>query len=148
VAPGLRGDDSRVLRVHSTRPFSAAMADLLLDVQTASSQQRYQVSLVTGMASQPVAPETAQADSSPRAAASDAEPATSAGSLDVQRGDTMFALARRHTVEGVSVYQWMLAVQRANPQAFIHDNINLVRAGVRLSLPDRAAMLSISDREA
>ena len=52
-----------------------------------------------------------------------------AGAIAVRRGDTMFAIGRRHAVDGVSIYQLMMALQRANPQAFIHDNVNLVRAG-------------------
>src|SRR5690606_9111000 len=63
-------------------------------------------------------------------------------------GDTMFAIGRRHAVDGVSIYQLMLALQRANPQAFIHDNVNLVRAGASLAVPDINDMLSISDAEA
>src|SRR3546814_184838 len=60
----------------------------------------------------------------------------------------MFAIAQRHAVPGVTIYQMMIALQRANPQAFIHENINLVKAGASLSMPGHDALTAISDREA
>src|SRR5690554_6305261 len=47
VEPGMR-PEGRTLRVRSDLPFSGPLADLLLDVRTASGMQRYQVTLVTG----------------------------------------------------------------------------------------------------
>jgi len=152
VRPGAR----RVLRISSSQAFSGSLADLLLDVHTATGDQRYQVSLVAPgpLRTQP------PASGSPAAAPSGAAPALGAagaptsvrripaGSIRVRQGDTMFAIARRHAVDGVSVYQLMMALQRANPQAFIRHNINLVRAGASLGVPDVADMLSISDAEA
>ncbi|HWL29891.1 MAG TPA: hypothetical protein VNQ97_13380, partial [Burkholderiaceae bacterium] len=38
---------SKVIQLRSTEPFDKPVADLLLDVRTASGQQRYQVSLLT-----------------------------------------------------------------------------------------------------
>src|SRR5690606_24011105 len=69
-------------------------------------------------------------------------------SIRVKRGDTMFAIAQRHAVPGVTVYQMMIALQRANPQAFIHENINLVKSGANLTIPEHAALTAISVREA
>src|SRR5690606_9311817 len=69
-------------------------------------------------------------------------------SIRVKRGDTLFAISRRNAVQGVTVYQMMVALQRANPKAFIHDNMNLVRAGATLHMPDRAALIAVSDAEA
>src|SRR3546814_10894163 len=68
--------------------------------------------------------------------------------IRVRPGDTMFAIARRNAVPGVSVYQMMIALQRANPQAFIRHNLNLVKAGAVLAVPDKAALTAVSDREA
>src|SRR3546814_13884821 len=68
--------------------------------------------------------------------------------IHVKRGDTMFAIAQRHAVPGVTIYQMMIALQRANPSAFIHENINLVKAGGSLSMPGHDALTAISYREA
>lgn len=157
VAPEAQGSTRRVLRIRSSQAFSGALADLLLDVQTATGAQRYQVSIVAPgpvRAQAPAAqPQTAPASSSPAASAVGAPAAPTsrripAGAIRVRPGDTMFAIARRHAVDGVSLYQLMMALQRANPQAFIQHNINLVRSGAALAVPDVDDMLSISDAEA
>lgn len=155
IAPGVGGAFDRVLRVHSPQAFSGTLADVLLDVKTATGSQRYQVSLVgpgpaasrggvaaSGGAGSPSG--TTAVGRGPSAAA----PRRATAHIRVRRGDTMLALAGRHAVSGVSVYQLMLALQRANPQAFIDQNINLVRAGASLAVPSVADMLSISDAEA
>ncbi|MDN5841843.1 MAG: hypothetical protein L0H54_00120 [Alcaligenaceae bacterium] len=149
VEPGMQ-PAARVLRVQSTEAFTGGLADLLLDVQTASGRQRYQVTLITGAGrAAPVEP----ASSSATTPAGQSAVGTSAQhavqpSIAVRHGDTMFAVARRHAVEGVTVYQMMMALQRANPQAFIEHNVNLVRAGARLVVPDMDELLALSDREA
>ncbi len=141
-APG-----TKVVELRSSQPFDKAVADVLLDVRTASGQQRYQVSLLTqggtGMAAAQRSAELRGAGSAASASALAAQRA-----ISVKRGDTMFAIARRHAVQGVTVYQMMIALQKANPQAFIHENINLVKAGATLQMPDMAALTAISDREA
>lgn len=157
VGPDVRPGGRRILRVGSSQAFSGNLADLLLDVRTATGEQRYQVSLVApGPARNAAATGAAQPavqSGSPATAVGAAAPHTSTrrvpvGTIAVRRGDTMFAISRRHAVDGVSIYQLMMALQRANPQAFIHDNVNLVRAGATLTVPDINDMLSISDAEA
>jgi pilus assembly protein FimV len=71
-----------------------------------------------------------------------------AGSVDVKRGDTLGNIARAVRPEGVSLEQAMIAIYRANPSAFIANNINLVREGARLNLPDAAAMAAVDGGEA
>lgn len=135
-APG-----SKVIRLRSSQPFNKPVADVLLDIHTASGRQRYQVSLLTRT--------DAGIDLAAVASPEGAAPGSTTGaSIRVKAGDTMFAIARRHAVRGVSDYQMMMALFRANPQAFIHDNVNLVKAGSLLVMPDMAALTAISDREA
>ncbi|WP_178372240.1 type IV pilus assembly protein FimV [Pollutimonas bauzanensis] len=148
-APG-----SKIIQVRSDQPFDKPVADLLLDVRTASGQQRYQVSLLTHASQDAIR----SAGASPQGAAAGASAAAmgnpasgghaSAAAIRVKRGDNMFRIARRHAVPGVTIYQMMIALQRANPQAFIEDNVNLVKAGATLSMPDMAGLTAISDREA
>ena len=150
VEPGVR-PEGRMLRVSSNQPLSGPLADLLLDVRTASGMQRYQVSLVTGArapAAPPAAPTAGQAGAATAGAAHTSGSRVPQGAIRVRRGDTLFAIARRHAVEGVTVYQMMMALQRANPQAFIQQNVNLVKAGAQLTVPGMDELLAISDREA
>jgi pilus assembly protein FimV len=158
VAPGAGAKTDRELHIQSSQPFSGPLADILLDVRTATGSERYQVSLIGPGPARGLA--AGQRQARPSATSGRARPALGAaraptsvrrvpvGSIRVRRGDTMFAIGRRHAVNGVSIYQLMLALQRANSQAFIHQNINLVRAGASLAVPDVADMLSISDAEA
>ncbi len=157
VGADVRPDGRRVLRVGSGQAFSGNLADLLLDVRTATGEQRYQVSLVapgparnaaSSADARPAGQGGASADAVGAAAPHASTRRVPAGAIAVRPGDTMFAISRRHAVDGVSVYQLMMALQRANPQAFIHDNVNLVRAGASLAVPDINDMLSISDAEA
>lgn len=75
-----------------------------------------------------------------------AEPA--AGTVQVARGDTLGNIARGAQPEGVSLDQAMIAIYRANRGAFINNNINLVREGARLDIPDRATMAGVDATEA
>jgi pilus assembly protein FimV len=53
------------------------------------------------------------------------------------QGDTLWTIASAvRPDESVSVQQTMLALQRANPEAFINNNINLLKAGYVLRIPD------------
>ena len=64
-------------------------------------------------------------------------PASAAGGAygPVQRGDTLWVIADRFRPEGVTVNQMMVAMYRSNPDAF-GGNINLLRAGASLHLPE------------
>lgn len=146
-----QANGTRVIQVWSDQIFDKPIADLLLDVHTSSGVQRYQVSLLArgGAAAiqAPVASEGASARRN-RSVASGSESFLTQKPVLIRQGDTMFSVAQRHAVPGVSVYQMMIALLRANPHAFIQNNLNLVRAGEQMSMPDMAALTAISDREA
>ncbi|HSH56526.1 MAG TPA: FimV/HubP family polar landmark protein [Halomonas sp.] len=74
---------------------------------------------------------------------------TSRGPAWVRRGDTLWGVADRLRPDsGISMKQMMVALMAANPEAFPSGNINAMRAGVTLSVPDRAAIVSRSPAEA
>jgi pilus assembly protein FimV len=66
----------------------------------------------------------------------------------IERGETLGKIARSVMPEGVSLEQMLLALYRANEDAFIRKNLNLVRAGKILRVPDREEVESISRGEA
>lgn len=140
---------SRVLQVWSDQVFNKPIADLLLDIHTSSGVQRYQVSLLArGGASAVQTPVVVSTPDRRDQSAAKQPDIIDQPPVLIRRGDTMFSVAQRHAVSGVTVYQMMMALQRANPDAFIHQNINLVIAGARLVMPDMDALTAISDREA
>ena len=73
-------------------------------------------------------------------------PATRADSYGpIRRNDTLWSIAERLRPDnGISIHQMMLALQRENPQAFINNNINNLKAGATLSIPSRDEILSVS----
>ena len=70
-------------------------------------------------------------------------------SYTTQRNDTAWKIATRvRPDESVTVEQAMIALLQANPQAFMGKNINRLKAGYVLGIPDRDAMMSISQSDA
>ena len=57
-------------------------------------------------------------------------------SIKVRPGDTASRLAIRYLGGQASLDQMMLAMLKANPDAFIQGNVNLVKAGAVLQIPD------------
>jgi pilus assembly protein FimV len=55
--------------------------------------------------------------------------------ITVRTGDTASRLALRYLSPNVSLDQMMLAMLKANPDAFIQGNVNLVKAGAVLRMP-------------
>lgn len=149
------------------RPVREPWLDLLLQLEWPSGQMVREVTLLldppnyaempalaTG-SSRSVAASTSSAGDrrtesptvSSRAARSAAS--TSRGPAWVRSGDTLWGVAGRLRPDsGVSMKQMMVALMAANPEAFPSGNINAMRAGVTLSVPDRAAIVSRSPAEA
>jgi pilus assembly protein FimV len=71
-----------------------------------------------------------------------------ANGYDVKRGDTLGAIARDNLPQGVSLNQMMIAIYRANPDAFLRENINLVRAGRTLNIPGAESLSNVDASEA
>lgn len=67
----------------------------------------------------------------------------------VGANENLWSIASRvRPDQDVSVQQTMLAIQRLNPDAFINGNINLLRRGQILRIPDRDEILGLNPREA
>lgn len=143
-------DSNRVARLQSSQPFNGQIADILIDVVTAAGRLQHQVSLLAQPHGTPLQPPAAGASAQSGGASASPAGATvpGASSIHVRKGDTLFSLARRHAVPGVSVWQMMAALYNVNPQAFIKGNMNLVKAGATLAVPDASALTALSNAEA
>ena len=69
------------------------------------------------------------------------------GQVEVQRGQTLSNIAREHA-QGYSLDQTMLALLRANPEAFIGGNINRLKQGAVLRVPQSAELAQLGEAEA
>ena len=65
-----------------------------------------------------------------------------------QRNDTLWSIAKQVRTEGASMEQMMIVLQRANPQAFINQNINNLKVGQILRIPKAGEVQELSRRDA
>ncbi|PIG00190.1 FimV/HubP family polar landmark protein [Comamonas sp. 26] len=77
-----------------------------------------------------------------------ATPSSTKGEVRVKAGDTAGRIAAAYKPAGVSLDQMLVAMLRSNPQAFINGNINRMRSGAVVQLPDEATTQSTSVKEA
>jgi pilus assembly protein FimV len=77
-----------------------------------------------------------------------AAPAEGADRVTVKNGDTASKIATRAKPAGVSLDQMLVALLRANPDAFVKENINRVRTGAVMSIPSAEQARSVSEGEA
>lgn len=86
----------------------------------------------------------------PPSAAPAAAAATSSGSdrTTVRAGDTAGRLAQANRPAGVSLDQMLVAMLRANPDAFISGNVNRIRAGSVVQLPSKEQATATTAKEA
>lgn len=108
----------------------------------------------------PAALQVSGAASTPSSTSSQAAPSTistesppavfsNASTISVNAGDTLWELALRVRPDAsVTVQQTMLALQSLNPDAFIGGNINRVRRGEILQVPELSEIRRLSAAEA
>jgi pilus assembly protein FimV len=95
----------------------------------------------------PAAPRSAAPAAAPRPVApAPASRAISGSEYKTTANDTLWEIAQR--VGGGSINQTMLAMQDLNPDAFIGGNINRMKSGQVLRLPDEQQVRSRSNAEA
>lgn len=84
----------------------------------------------------------------PAARSQAAGAAAGTDNYEVRQGDTLARIAHQVKPEGVSLDQMLVALYRANTSAFINNNMNRLRAGQILTVPDADAVRSIGSGEA
>jgi pilus assembly protein FimV len=72
----------------------------------------------------------------------------SEGDYRVRNGDTLARIASQVKPSGVSLDQMLVALYQSNPDAFVGNNMNRLKAGQILSVPDADKARSISPTEA
>jgi FimV-like protein len=75
--------------------------------------------------------------------------AASAGSYGpVQANETLYRIALKHRQQGVTIAQSMMSIFEANPDAFDKGNINRLKVGALLDIPNLETTTSIGRKEA
>lgn len=162
--PVLRPDGKSVIRVSSTKPVREPYLNFLIEVLWPNGRllreytllldpPLYSPEIAASVAPQlPIAAPVSRPATAPRAATPPA-PVPSAGSAQqggqyqVTPNDTLWEIAERSR-QGGTVHQTMLAIQDLNPGAFIGGNINRMKNGQVLRLPNAEQIGSRSQAEA
>jgi pilus assembly protein FimV len=168
--PVLKPNGKSIIRVTSSKPVREPYVNFLVEVLWPNGRLLREYTLLLDpplYAPQSVvtsAPQTAavtpvprpQAAATPRPNAPVSAPAASApaatsgalqgGEYKTTANDTLWEIAQR--VGGGSVHQTMLAIQDLNPNAFIGGNINRLKNGQVLRLPEEQQIKSRSQAEA
>ncbi|AYM77738.1 pilus assembly protein FimV [Janthinobacterium agaricidamnosum] len=142
------------IRISSAQPVAEPMVDLLLELSGKSGRQvrEYAFVLDTPEARQTRGAQvTAPAEPGKGKAAADAAPAAAkkpAGEYKVKTGDTLSRIASELKPSGVSLDMMLVALYRANPDAFKGENMNRMQAGRILAVPGADAVRATGAAEA
>ncbi|MBK7663444.1 MAG: LysM peptidoglycan-binding domain-containing protein [Sterolibacteriaceae bacterium] len=168
-----RPNGQAVLKISSDRPINDPFLDVMFELNWANGRlvREYTFLLDPADAGKPrdaVAPTAPAAPvaSTPTTAPSDAKPASApasstaapaasgpksgaaaGGAYTVRRGDTLSKIAGENLHYGVSVEQMLVALYNRNQDAF-EGNMNRLKAGKILSIPDREAATAVAQPEA
>ena len=172
-----RPNGSSYIKATSFRPVSEPFLDLVIELVWAGGKVSREYSALLdppGMESPaaavtaPVAvPATPAAQApSPAAPAAVAKPAATtpvptpapvaasparapaASQVTVKSGDTLSSIAGSVKPEGISLEQTLIGLFRTNPDAFSNNNINQLRAGKILNVPEREQLAAITQGDA
>jgi pilus assembly protein FimV len=166
-----RPSGQHFLKVISTRPVTEPFIDILVELVWASGRlSREYTALLdppgTAPAPAPVIAATPESRPAPTPAAepqpkakpaapASSRPVTPAGPMaggkeygPIQRGDTLGKIAKEVMPEGITLEQMLVALYRSNSDAFINKNLNLVRTGKILRVPEKDEVAQIARGEA
>jgi pilus assembly protein FimV len=171
-----RSDGRPYLRISSDRTVQEPFVDVILELNWASGRLVREYTLLfdpianraaapapvtpPAMSAAPVpapaappvarpapapAPAVAAAPAAPRATAT---PRQTPSEYEVKSGDTLYRIALRLQQPGVSLDQMLVALYRGNPQAFMDNNMNRLKAGSVLTAPTPDAARAVATPEA
>ncbi|MBS1218257.1 MAG: hypothetical protein H6R21_1390, partial [Proteobacteria bacterium] len=161
-----RANGQSFIKVAGNRPVNEPFVDLLIELSWSGGKlmREYtalldppgygQQSAAAAPVAPPAVPESRPitAPVAPAPVARSAAPAAAAPSAQeygpIARGETLGKIAASLKPEGVSLEQMLVGLYRSNPDAFIRKNLNLVKSGRILRVPDAQELAAISPAEA
>ena len=151
-APTLAQTNAAPAATASTTPTRApvAAAQATPDATPAAAPAETKAPAKAAKADKPVkaAKQTPSAAPTPRVADVPAAPADGATQVTIKSGDTASKIANRTKAAGVSLDQMLVALLRANPDAFVRENVNRIRSGAVMTIPTAEQAQSVSATEA
>ena len=150
-----RADGRAYIRLSSDRAINDPFVDMILEASWATGRIVREYTLLfdppglgqstpaaptpaqiptPSSVSRPVEPRTSTAKTPSRPAVTKA-PLNGTGQVTVKSGDTASKIAAATKPANVSLDQMLVALLRANPAAFVGDNVNRVKAGSVMNVP-------------
>ncbi|WP_334106261.1 FimV/HubP family polar landmark protein [Methylobacillus sp.] len=178
VTVSKRADGSPVLKLTTAQAISDPFLDMLIQVDWATGRllreytvlldppgynnqaQVYNgVQLPSGAVASTPAPVATPKPAMPAANTAKREPAPApvkakpeaSGAEETYmtaRGDTLGVIAREHQVQGVSLDQMLVGLYRANEDAFVGKNMNRLKTGQILRVPNASELQQVTPAEA
>ncbi|KQX95988.1 FimV/HubP family polar landmark protein [Variovorax sp. Root473] len=140
--------DPPVTRQAATAPVAPIAPQIATPVERPAPAPRVRREPAPAVAATPAAAAPAPAAAAPARAAVATPSGGSGEQLTVRRGDTAGRIAAAHKPADVSLDQMLVALLNANPDAFIGGNVNRMKAGAVLDLPNAAAAAAVPAAEA
>ena len=113
-------------------------------VQPSAVRPRGQRGNISGSAPSGANPVVTSTERSSATTAATAPTGGTSGSVTVKAGDTASRIASANKPASVSLDQMLVAMLRANPDAFVGGNVNRIRSGAVIDVPDEAAIQNTS----
>ena len=157
------------VKITSSRPVTEPFIDVLVELTSSSGRLVREYTVLVDPpgtppaaaaaapaprpappAAAPTPPVATPAPSGRRPAAS-APAAPMAGAKEygpIKQGENLSAIAKSVAPEGVTLEQMMVSLYRSNPDAFINKNLNLVKAGRILRVPEKDDVAAVAPAEA
>ena len=146
--PVVNPNGRSVVRVTSSKPLPDSYVRFLLQVQWPNGRLMRDYSVLLDPAKFDQSAPAASAPAPRLSAPASTAPAVSKSAQHTTTSrDTLWEIAAKNR-NGASVQQTMLAIQALNPDAFIDGNINRLKTGQVLRLPDRQQATSLPQPEA
>ncbi|WP_192560223.1 FimV family protein [Pseudomonas allokribbensis] len=145
--PVLNASGKSVLRITSSKPLSEPMVKFLVQVMWPNGRLLRDYSVLLDPSK--FSPQTADAAAQPAPTQTITAPTTGAthSTHTTTPRDTLWEIAAKARTGG-SVQQTMLAIQALNPDAFIGGNINRLKTGQVLRLPDEVQSTALPQSKA
>jgi len=171
-----RGDGRAVISLKTQQPVDEPFVDVLVELDSANGRLVRQYTFLLdpvgykgpepavasptvvaqpapaaeAPAATPITPEPAPAAAAaaPAPAAAPAAESAAEQTYQVKAGDTLSRIAEAHRPQDVTLQQMLVALQRANEDAFINRNMNLLRVGKILRIPSAEEVSAIEQAEA
>jgi pilus assembly protein FimV len=146
--PVLNASGKSILRVTSSKPLSEPMVKFLVQVMWPNGRLLRDYSVLLDPSK--FSPQTADAAAQPAPAQAVTAPVTGASKPSQHTTtprDTLWEIAAKAR-SGGSIQQTMLAIQALNPDAFIDGNINRLKTGQVLRLPDQVQSTNLPQPKA